>query len=78
MLAKWFDGKGVVSNVKICDGDTIIIASDIILSQEVTNKIKKDVQNIFKNNKVMILEDGMKMGVISKEEEGGAGQISTT
>lgn len=61
-----------IQKVDIKDGDIIIIKHPLVLSSEARKRLGEAVKNIMKdcciNNKVMVLDEGMDIGVLSRDK----------
>lgn len=64
--AEWLRDMQVM---KLEPGDVIVLGCSCILSDEHHKVIKGNIQNMFPDNRCLILEEGMDIGVVSKQTE---------
>ena len=55
--------------VSVNPGDVIVLMTDCVLSGQAVENIERSVQPRFPDNKIMVLEDRLKLAVMAKGEE---------
>jgi len=58
-----------LAKVKINDGDTIVVSFPGVLPQKSTDNLIEQLRVLFPGTRVIVLENGLKFDVISKNEE---------
>lgn len=56
-----------LQKVSIKAGDVIVLMCDECLTKQAYQNIVREAKRIFPDNKVVILEEGMKIGVLAKK-----------
>lgn len=66
------DIRGSVKRLDLQPGDTILIELEHIASTSVHERIREYVQSVFPDNKVLTLDHGMKLSIVSPRGGGGS------
>lgn len=69
-----------LEKIVVGDEDVIVVFSDKALSEAAVDRIRKELQALFENHKVIMFEEGMRMGIVKsnfsrKERQAAKGRV---
>lgn len=59
---------GDVQKLSLKDGDTVVLLTDRLLTQEQVQRITNSLLSTFPRNKAVVMQDGMKLGVMGNDD----------
>lgn len=58
-----------IKKIEITNNSVIVFYSSRVLSEKAIDNVKLSIKSVFPNNKIMILEEGMKIEAIDEKSE---------